>query len=129
MRAFERRACRLREGKARYPTKESDRNARFNPRKRTFFAATGVSFVSKVDIALVVIQDSGFLIVLEFFDPRSHFHFRRPSAAWLAQYVPIVGGNRIRIEHGVWFVCWLRPPCAANAAVDHEMRDVDTLGR
>src|SRR5262245_51610499 len=63
---------------------------------------------------------------LEFLDPRSHFYFPRPSTAWLAQHGPIVGGNRIRIEHGVWFVGWLGPHCAANAAVDDEMRNVDS---
>src|SRR5215510_14328588 len=62
---------------------------------------------------------------LEFFGPRPHFHFPRPSATRLAQHIPIVGCNRIRVQHGVWFVCRLSPPCAANAAVDHEMRDVD----
>src|SRR5215813_5477980 len=66
---------------------------------------------------------------LEFFGPRPHFHFPRPSATRLAQHVPIVGGDRIRSEHRVWFVCRLGPPCAANAAVDHEMRDVDALRR
>src|SRR5215472_5791885 len=68
-------------------------------------------------------------ILLEFFDPRSHFDFPGPSAAWLAQHVPITGGDCIRIEHGVWFICWFNAPRAANAAVDHEMRDVDALGR
>src|SRR5262249_60564659 len=66
---------------------------------------------------------------LEFFGPRPQCHFPRPSATRLAQHVPIVGGDRIRSEHGVWFVWRLGPPCAANAAVDHEMRDVDALRR
>src|SRR5262245_54590301 len=86
------------------------------------------AIVVRSGLALIVVRDFGIRSALEFLDPRPHFHFPGPSAARLAQHVPIVGSNRIRIEHRVWFVCWVKPPCAANAAVDHEMRDVDTLG-
>src|SRR4029079_425092 len=68
-------------------------------------------------------------VALERFDPGPHLHFPRPGAAWLAQHVPVIGGDRIRVEHGVRFVFWLGPRCAANAAVDHEMRDVDAVRR
>src|SRR5262245_66578197 len=59
----------------------------------------------------------GDLSALEFLDPRSHFYFPRPSTAWLAQHAPIVDGNRIRIEHGVWLVWWLGSHWGARA--DH----------
>jgi hypothetical protein len=72
---------------------------------------------------------SGRSAALEFLDPRSHFHFPGPSTARLAKHVPIVCGNRIGIKHRVWSICWLNPPCAANAPVDHKMRDVDALRR
>src|SRR4051812_5750937 len=52
-----------------------------------------------------------------------------PGAARLLHYVPVVQRNRIGIEHRVRPVRRLVTNRVADAAVDHEMRDVNALRR
>ena len=53
---------------------------------------------------------------------------QRPRAARLAQHFDIGLGDRVGIERAVRPIRRVRPPGAANAAIDDEMRDVDALG-
>jgi hypothetical protein len=60
-----------------------------------------VCVVSKVDIALVVIHDYEFRCD-RIFRPKIAFPF--PTSMRCVAGTIRSGGNRIRIEHGVWFV-------------------------
>src|SRR4051812_37352059 len=59
------------------------------------------------------------------FQPRTYFNFPGPGAAFLADEVEIALGDRVRVQQAG--IAGLRPPRAADAAVDHHMRDVDAL--
>src|SRR5262249_44984852 len=61
--------------------------------------------------------------------PRPQFHFPGPGALRLLQHVPVAQGYRIGIEPGVGAIRWILPRGAADAAVDHKMRDMNALGR
>src|ERR1700722_3990407 len=64
---------------------------------------------------------------LEFLHPGPQFQLPGPGAARLLQHVPVIQGNGVGIEHRIRPVGLLAARRAANAAVDHEMRDVNSL--
>src|SRR3954453_20995742 len=72
-------------------------------------------------------RHSSLFVVLELLDPRPQLHFPGPGAARLLQHIPVTQGNGIGIEHRIRPVGRLATRCAANAAIDNEMRDVDAL--
>src|SRR5215468_4091396 len=65
----------------------------------------------------------------ELFDPGPQLHFPGPGAARLLQHVPVAQRDGVGIEHGVRPVGGFGPRCAADAAVDDEMRDMNALRR
>src|SRR5258705_13187061 len=65
--------------------------------------------------------------LLKLFHPRPHLDFPRPGAARLVDEVQERGGDRVGIEQARGLVRGLSPPLAPDAAVDHDMPDVDAL--
>lgn len=68
-------------------------------------------------------------IELEFLDPWPDFELRAPSRTRLLQDMPVICGDGIGIEHRVRLVGGLCTDRTADAAIDHEMRDMDSLRR
>src|SRR5262245_49870993 len=66
---------------------------------------------------------------LELLHPRPHFDFPAPGTAMLHQGAPVDLGDGVGIEEAVGIVGRIRTLGAANAAVDHEMRDMEALRR
>src|SRR4051812_41961969 len=75
----------------------------------------------------VAVQDNG--ASSKPLHPRPHFDLPAPGAARLLQQMQIGLGDRVRIEQRVGLRRILRPPRAADAAVDHDMRDMNALRR
>src|SRR3954464_12997408 len=69
------------------------------------------------------------VVMSKLLHPWPQFQLPGPGAARLLQYIPVVQRNRVGIEHRVRPVGGLGANCAADAAVDHEMRDVNALRR
>src|SRR5580704_11322412 len=67
--------------------------------------------------------------LLKLLHPRPQFQFPGPGAARLLQHVPVALRDGVGIEHGSGPVGGLDTRGAADAAVDHEMRDMDALRR
>src|SRR4051812_40749531 len=66
--------------------------------------------------------------ILKFLHPRPHLDLPSPRAAVLLQHVEISLRDCIRIQHRVRRIRCFEMTRATNAAVDHEMRNVDTFG-
>lgn len=66
-------------------------------------------------------------MISERFDPGPQFDLGRPCAARLAQNVEISLRNCIRIEKRIWLVIRFDATRRADAAIDHEMSDMDAL--
>ena len=70
------------------------------------------------------------LFVSEFFDPGPQFDLPRPGRTILAMDVQVVLGDLVGQQHGVLaaFRCAGIARALKNAAVDHDMGNVNTLG-
>src|SRR5246127_4509566 len=68
-------------------------------------------------------------ILSKLLHPRPQFHFPGPGAARLLQYVPVAQRDGIGIEPGIRAIRRILPRGAADAAIDHKMRDMDALRR
>src|SRR5229473_148977 len=66
---------------------------------------------------------------LELLHPRPDLDFPAPGAAVLLERRPIGLGDGVGIEQAVGVVVRHRPRRTPDAAIDHEMRDMDALGR
>src|ERR1700681_4526705 len=69
------------------------------------------------------------LLLSELLDPRPQFQFPGPGATRLLQHVPVAQRNGVGIEHRIRPLGRLGARRAADAAIDHEMRDVNALRR
>src|SRR4051812_45846596 len=65
----------------------------------------------------------------EILHPRPQLHLPAPGAARLLQHAPIARGDGVGVEHRIRFVRRVLTRGAPDAAIDHEMRDMDALRR
>src|SRR6266849_8912959 len=66
---------------------------------------------------------------LKLLHPRPQFQLPGPGAARLLQHVPVTEGNGVGVEHRIRPVLRFGARGASKAAVDDEMRDVNSLRR
>src|SRR6476646_8681019 len=66
---------------------------------------------------------------LELLHPRPQLDFPGPRAAGLMDEMEVGLRDGLGIEHAVRLVGYLHPARAPDAAVDHDMGDVNALGR
>src|SRR5579863_4708846 len=62
-------------------------------------------------------------------DPRAHLYFPRPGATVLLQQAEVSLSDGVRVERTVRPVGRIGSPRAANAAVDHDVGNMDALRR
>src|SRR5262249_18336530 len=69
------------------------------------------------------------LAASELLHPRPQLDLPRPGAAGLMDEVHVAAGDGVGIEQAVWIVRGLGAARALDAAVDHDVSDVDALRR
>src|SRR5215831_9226252 len=65
----------------------------------------------------------------ELLHPRPQLDLPRPGAAGLMDQVHVALGDGVRVEQAVGMVCGLGAARTLDAAVDHDVSDVDALRR